>query len=372
MARTKKEPIQEYASLRGVKLFKPGRHNNIEFDEQALDVIAASSNACHKLILESIGKTEYDGNPQIDLNGKPIPALLNLNHQSHLAETIKDAVKYATAKFYTTIDKGIKYLMADFENVPADIAMFLKEKFPKRSIELIPWLEDPQTHIKHPYVIRSVGFLDDTMPPAVTGLDDNFVVAFSQIQTFSLDFEENPTQENRIMEEKQEATTPESLQVSLVEFQEVKNALEQAKKDAEITRLLLEKERQTRERAEIQMFCEKQMNQGTAPAYFPKEFTEFVLKLDNSQVIEFTAEVKKTPRQWFLDYIAMFAKHVPGREEAPGLGKQPMLTREAQRLAKVQEFTEQAKTKATNPKDEREVYFLAYQEAITRAPELFE
>jgi hypothetical protein len=366
------EDLLTFAKIEGIELFRPGIHNGIEFSEADIDTMAASSNAYLDFVLESADKGSYEDNPALQRDLKPIPGLINLNHQQHLAETFKEASKGVRARFYTTIKNGVKTLCADLSNVRNDLAEFIRAKFPQRSIELIPSLFNRRTGTTYPLVIRSIGFLDTNMPPAVTGLASDLIVSFSRVLTFSCaaqDATPNKKEKKAMAEEIKDpkpTPTPEAPpQVSVAEFAALKAQLAQAEQG-------LEAERQARAAMEIKLFCEQALAQGVAPAAFPAGFVPFAMALSNNNVMEFAAGVKQTPRAWFLEYAKTNAPRIPAGTQPIESGKaETPVTPDQLRAAKIQEFAAIATQQANNPKDEREVYRIAYQKAVEKYPELF-
>lgn len=396
MPRRKKQ-VTEFADLLGVKVFIPGIHNDKEFSEDVMQRIVEDTNESLPYLMESAEKGEYEGNPQIDLQGKPIPGIINLNHQEILPETIKKATKDVKASLYTKIINGVKWVVADLKDVPNDIAKFLKEKHFLRSVELMPRHYNPKLQRIVDYAVRSIGFLDPSMPPAVKGQANDFVVQFSddnnRIITVYLDIEAEAEkqaditiEENNDMADKDVNQVPEkeAPAVSVDEFAkieakiaEMQAALTQEKEDKQRLSLELADERKTREIQEIQNFCDSLCLKHRASPAFVDDLQPILEKADNSQILKFGENDEKPLRQAIAEFAVNVLENakaliVPTGEEAPGSTAQPEKGRskEARQLAKIDEFKQQIRSQQPDL-PEQEIFMKAYELAKNSDSKLF-
>lgn len=185
------EVPSEMAALIDVPVLRAGKHyshnaGEIEITEEQLDDILEGSQALIPLIKESLETGIYRGNETLKL--AKMPSFLNLVHDNILAETIKERTKGVNVeynkKYFEHPDTGeqVPWITQTFRDVPADIAEAIKTRFPKRSVELIPYV-NPDTGKAYNMAIRSTAFLNNEWketPPAVSGQDDNLQVEFSQ------------------------------------------------------------------------------------------------------------------------------------------------------------------------------------------------
>lgn len=183
--------VKEMATLVDVPILRAGKHNShnageIEITEEQLDEILEGSQALAPIVKESFNTGVYRGNEALKL--KTMPGFLNLVHDNILADTIKERTKGVNVeygkKFFENPDTGeqIPWITQTFRNVPQDIAEAIKTRFPKRSVELIPFT-NPETGKQYRMAIRSTAFLNNEWretPPAVKGQDDNLHIEFSQ------------------------------------------------------------------------------------------------------------------------------------------------------------------------------------------------
>ena len=160
--------IEEFSTLKGVPVFKAGNHDNTLYSDLDLDEMVSSFNDNKQYLRKSFDAGAYPENEHIILN-KPIPAFLNLNHQRALPQAFKDLCKAATLSLSTQVIDGVKWIVADVGNLTGEVADFIKNHFPFRSVEIIPRLKNPTTQTWYKNVIRSIGFLDPKTPPAVVG-----------------------------------------------------------------------------------------------------------------------------------------------------------------------------------------------------------
>ena len=167
--------IENFARIKDVPVFRAGTHNGLSFTESEIDDMIASSNECLPFLMESIQQGAYRENKHL-ANIKKIPPLLNLGHGRFLADSLKDLVKDISVSFTKQGD----WIAATYENVKSDVAEFLRERFPLRSVELIPSLFNPLTGKNYKNVIRSVAFLPGDIPPAVAGQTPELAIEFAE------------------------------------------------------------------------------------------------------------------------------------------------------------------------------------------------
>lgn len=349
---TRYQLIDEFARLRDVPVMKAGTHNGETFDDARLERMAAAANACQPYIQESITIGAYRDNPEIVLT-KPIPGIINLNHQLLLPETFKDAVKGATMRFKTAMIDGVKWLVATFDGLKADVAHFLAAKHPFRSVEIIPSLNVNGTRWED--VVRSVGFLSPDMPPAVSGQTPRLLAEYAEsgvkiiISEFAEieaettpEHEQHTTEENNDMGTKKDEAQPVSVS-EFMEMQELVKALqeqlaamqatlaaateekaemeaekiaieEEAKKqlmakegemqanDAAAQAALMAKEEELKikekalEAEQVKVFCERLIHEYHAAPAFLSVAKPLIDMMDANQIKEFAGGNQMTPR----------------------------------------------------------------------------
>jgi hypothetical protein len=334
---------QEFADLKQVKLMYPGVHNNKEITPEMLELMAQNTPECWEYLRQSEEAGLYAENEHIDLKGKPIPGFINLNHQEDLPDTIKKVAKNIGVKLYTKMLNGVKWLCGDFSNVPNDLAKFIKQKYPMRSIELMPPLYNPLKKRVFPYVIRSVGFLSREMPPAVSGQQNDFVVVYSandsqEIETFVLDVEDRENMEGiepmADKETKQTAKNPvDSPQKEDNRIEEFQAQLEKQNQLIEEFRVQLEKEREekkilteiinqdreereeekkARSQKDIQDFCKRLITyHDIQPAVLNEDFQAQLMNLNATEIIEFSEDYQRSQRDFWMDWISKWLTNDP-------------------------------------------------------------
>ncbi len=417
--------IEMFAKMIGVPVFRAGSHNGYEFSESDLDVMVASSNACSDFVRASAESGAYEENPHITLQA-PIPALVNLNHQQVLPDTMKAACREISAYFYKKLIDGKNWIVADLSNVKSEVATFLASKFPQRSVELIPSLYNPFSKTTYKNVIRSIGFLDMDTTPAVSGQTPNLAIEFEQEQIITLysdveftelqeslepvevcNMEDKKTVITNIEEDTQapivssppvkapdptpkhqdrEGLKLQEFEAKLQEFEErTKTAEAQAKvaeKKAEVAQVHWQEERTKREAGEIQQYCKDLAHEQHAAPAALKLVEPILDKLDNSGVIEFSEGNKQTVRQAIQGLVTSLitmkkedALTVPIGEfsaDAVQIDDTNKASRQELQTEKIAEFAQAAKAEATDPKNQGEVWSLAYQMAIGAEPTLFD
>ena len=181
----------ELATLVDVPILRAGKHvshnaGEIEITEEELDDILEGSTALIPLVKESLETGVYRGNESLKL--AKMPGFINLVHDDLLRDTIKERTKGVNVeyskKYFQDPATGeqVPWMTQTFRDVPTDIAEAIKTRFPKRSVELIPF-KDPATGKSYRMAVRSTAFLNNEWretPPAVKGQDANLQIAFSQ------------------------------------------------------------------------------------------------------------------------------------------------------------------------------------------------
>jgi len=370
------------ATIHDVEIFRVGKHNNEEFPPERVSRIIENSNACLPYILESIEKGMYEGNPHVDIVTKPIPGLINFAHQRYLKDTLKDAVKDVSVEFKRRGD----WIVATLKNLKSDIAEFLKERFPFRSVELMPPITiNGQTFTD---VIRSIAFLPPDIPPAVSGQSPHFAVEYSASGGFIRLFSQIESQEEDTPMAEEKTKQEQTPIVSVDEFAELKAKVAEmqakADKDAQEKSELqarLQIETTKREQNEIAMFCKGlETDFGASPAFLGL-VKPLLDRADNHAIVEF-AEGRKTPMREELQRVLTDilknkdALTVPVGEFAAQIHADPSkqkVSAEESTQAKIQEFMETAKGEAKNPNDKNEIFLIAsglaakkYGDALTK------
>lgn len=181
----------ELATLHDVPVLRAGTHHShnagdITLSEDDLDEILEGSTALIPIVKESFETGVYRGNE--DLHLSKMPGFLNFVHDGLLNETIKDRTKgvdvsYGKTYFEDPITgERTPWITQTFRDVPHDIAEAIRTRFPKRSVELIPFT-DPTSGKDYRMAIRSTAFLNKTWietPPAVSGQTDDLQIEFSR------------------------------------------------------------------------------------------------------------------------------------------------------------------------------------------------
>jgi hypothetical protein len=352
--------IENFADLKQVKLMKTGTHNGLQVDAAILNLMARSTMEALDYLKESIEMQSYAGNT-VNLGGRPIPALLNLNHQEDLPDVMRTALSGVTLdKMY--VKDG--WLTADYGNVPPDVAKFLKAKYPLRSVEILPPIYHPKKQKILPYVVRSVALLDASMPPAVKGQANDFVVMYSALDGGTI---ETYTMEVDTMDKKQEETpiTPPGNEQQIAEFKAQLDAQKAAaeaeikKRDEQIAALSAQMKAQqdAAEKQAVNLFCDDLiLSKGVKPDALRQDVRDQLLKLNHSEVMEFS-DGKKSQRAFWMDYIASLLPGVAGVPQGQIAAFQAHRAEGIKsELEEIESFRAQAEKQANNPKDEREVF----------------
>jgi len=391
--------MRAFAKLKHVEIMTPGTHNGIPIGDQEIARMEQETNESLPYLTSQIGKTAYDSNPDINLKGKLIPGVIDLNHQEDLPDSFIDIVKNATMRVYSTIENGVKKLFAEFDGLPDDVAMFLDRKYPNRSVEIMPPFFDPLLQKVQRWAIRSVGFLDETMPPAVDGMNPNFVVEFARRNEISVICCANTNQiaEGEIAmatKNTEEQKTPQvtagtehgtstpagnqpspptseilEMQAKLKEFED---RMKKAEERADNAEARADKVEAVNREQEVTMFLKQLEHDGVAVVALGEGVKEQLLALPDKEVVKFAASdgtVKEvSPREFWGAYIKNFAPKVERRELTPD-GEEPTSIIE---MRKKQIEKKQDEIRKSNPNMREDlVRAQAYSAAIAESPQLY-
>ncbi len=390
--------IDEFATLRDVKVFKPGTHNGEAYTPTEVEAMIADSNECAEYIKTSIEAGIYDGN-DFDLE-KPIPGLLNIEHQKYLPDTIKQAVKDISVEYQRQGD----WVTATFYNVKDEIAKFLQAGFPFRSVEIVKHLKNTLNGKTYNNILRSVGFLQAN--PAVPQ-EPGYAVEFASqadapvIMLYSQTEEpqQGDTMEPIVKEEAQGINIPAAVEtppaVSIEEYdaltarqaeqdktiKEMQDDMKRAEAENVEMKTRLDSARQEQDAQSITMYCDKLIHEQEASPSFIGLIMPHLIHADHSAVVEFSAEQHATRREalqtLFAEVVEMSKKStitVPVGAALKPDHADPIEEKESplqQQERCVAEFAGKAKSQATNPHDEQEVYGIALKLAVAEHPELF-
>lgn len=187
----------ELASLVDVPILRAGKHyaakalngepGEVDISEEELDEILEGSQVLAPIVKESIGTGFYQfGDESVRL--PKMPGFINFVHDGLLKETLKERTKNVNVeygkKYFENPETGerVAWITQTFRDVPTDIAEAIKTRFPKRSVELMPFT-DPTTGKQYKMAVRSTAFLNNDWRetrPAVSGQDDKLNIEFSQ------------------------------------------------------------------------------------------------------------------------------------------------------------------------------------------------
>jgi hypothetical protein len=294
--------IENFATLKDVPIFRAGTHNGEEYTSEDVDAMVESGNACSEYIEQSIQSGKYEGNENIVLT-KSIPGLLNFAHQRYLKDTLKELSEGVGVKW----GKQGEWLTATLTNVKNELAEFIKDRFPFRSVELIPELKIGDRIFKN--VPRSIGFLPPDIMPAVRGQSPELVLEYQEDQFITLysQTDEPPetahTQEEAVMEdnEQQEGISVEEFRALAQEVQELRDRntdLETEKGNLAERITQAEQERNKRDVVEFMRdLRSKNIKGADGVVYAPsKAFCDtvepMISKTDASTVLEFEEGAK--------------------------------------------------------------------------------
>ena len=283
--------VETFARIKNVPVFRAGTHNGLTFSDADIDEAIASTNECLPFLMESIERGEYRENPPLS-GVKKIPHLLNLGHGRFLADSLKELVKDVSVSF----SKQGDWIAATFDNVRSDVAEFLKERFPLRSVELIPSLYNPLTGRTYKNVIRSVAFLPGDIPPAVSGQTPDLAIEFAEttpiLTLFSRFDEEKEVMKDEITGAEMNA---EKEAIRAAEFAELTaqiQAFEERLSKTEAEKAAIEKRLNAAETknkaADIMAFCAKLQHEFHASPVF-LEKAKGLLMQETNGVLSFGA-----------------------------------------------------------------------------------
>lgn len=328
--------IETFAKIKDVPIFRAGTHNGLTFSDDDIENIVNASNEVLPFIQESIQAGAYRENPHLE-SVKSIPALLNLGHGRFLPDSLKELVKDVSVKF----QRQGEWITATFENVKSDVAAFLKDRFPLRSVELIPSLYNPQTGKTYKNVIRSVAFLPGDIPPAVSGQTSELAIEFEEqpILTVVSKFEEEskPMKDEitgaEMDAQKEAARVAEfaALQAQIADF-EARLSKAEAEK-ATIEKRLSEAETINRVK-EIEMFCARLTHEhGASPAYVEK--VKPLLMREENGIMQFSAtpESLKDFAEWVVGNVETVKVAIGEFAKADQDAPKPQNTQEARQFA---------------------------------------
>ena len=334
--------IETFAKIKNVPVFRAGTHNGLTFSDAEIDDMIASTNECLPFLKESIEQGAYRDNKHLAAVTK-IPHFLNLGHQRFLSDSLKELVKDVSVTFQKSGD----WIAATFDGVRSDIAEFLKDRFPLRSVELIPELFNPLNGKTYKNVIRSVAFLPGDIPPAVAGQSADLAIEFEQqpILTVVSKFEEEQTtmkdETTRIeMNAEKEADRVAmfaELQAQIKDFKARLSKTEQEK--AVIEKRLSDAETKNRVK-EIEMFCAKLTHEHNASPAFIEKVKPLLMREENG-IMQFNAtpESLKAFAEWVVQNIdsakVAIGEHAKAETAEPA-PKDPQTARklELERVAK--------------------------------------
>lgn len=332
--------VETFARIKNVPVFRAGTHNGLTFSEADIDEMIASSNEALPFIMESIQAGAYRDNPQLQ-GVKSIPALLNLGHSRFLSESLKELVKDVSIKFQKQGD----WITATFDGVKSDIAHFLRERFPLRSVEIIPSLFNPLTGRTHKNVIRSVAFLPGDIPPAVKGQTPELAIEFAEtpiVTAVSRFEEEKQTMPDELKIEEQQAQAAEMAELT-AQIKAFEDRLTRAENEKAALETRLNAAETKNKAADINMFCAKLAHEyGASPAFLGKMKPLFMQ--ESNGVITFGAseELLKGFVEWVVKNadaiaVAIGEKAAPDPNADPAAKKTPQEMRDLAVAAMAQE-----------------------------------
>jgi len=317
--------VENFAKIKNVPVFRAGTHNGLTFSDADIDEAIASSNECLPFLMESIDAGNYRENPALS-SVKKIPHFLNLGHGRFLADSLKDLVKDISVSF----SRQGEWIAATFDNVRADVAEFLRERFPLRSVELIPSLFNPITGKTYKNVIRSVAFLPGDIPLAVSGQTSELAIEFTEttpiLTLFSRFDEEKEPMKDEITGVEMDAEKEAARVAEFAELTAQIKAFEERLSRTEAEKAAMEQRLNAAETknkaADIEMFCEKlRLEHHASPAFMEKAKPLFMQ--ESNGVISFGAN--EDLLKGFVEWVVKNADaiSVAMGEAAPAEQKEP-------------------------------------------------
>jgi hypothetical protein len=278
---------------------------------------------------------------------------------------------------------------------------FIKDRFNYRSIELLPVLKNPLDGKTYRNVIRSIGFLPPDIPPAVAGQNPSLALEFAEEQdgdeyivvftgSAHTHIQEDTTmkiqdESQKTQDVSQEGKVVDARPLDVEEFEALKaRVLEMEKRESamrEENKTLsaqLTAETQKREEQAIHMFCQdmstrqisdKQGNRYIVAQAFVDQVKPLLSGLDNSTVVEFSAEKKQTSREAVQELCKQVVElaasgvlvmpigleeyaqhHSPPEEQAHPKSEKELI---------LEFYGQDARQEAKNPEDPNEVFLIA-------------
>lgn len=316
--------VESFAKIKNVPVFRAGTHNGLSFTDADIDEMIASTNECLPFLGESIQAGAYRDNAKLQ-GVKQIPAFLNLGHNRFLSESLKELVKDVSVSFH----KSGEWIAATFDGVRSDIAEFLKDRFPLRSVELIPELFNPLTNKTYKNVIRSVAFLPGDIPPAVAGQTPDLAIEFeaSPILTIVSTFEEEKEpMKDEITGAELDAQKEEERVAIFAELQAQIAAFEERLSKTEAEKAAIEKrlsEAETKNKAaDIEAFCAKLKHEHRASPVFLEKAKGLLMQEQNGVV---TFGANEDLIKGFVEWVVKNAENIAVAmgEQAPAEQKEP-------------------------------------------------
>lgn len=316
--------LETFAKIKNVPVFRAGTHNGLTFSDADIDDIIASTNECLPFLMESIQSGAYRDNAKLQ-GVKQIPSVLNLGHGRFLADSLKELVKDVSVSFH----KSGNWIAATFDGVRSDVAEFLKDRFPLRSVELIPELYNPLTNKTYKNVIRSVAFLPADIPPAVAGQTPDLAIEFEATPILTLfsmfDEEEKPMKDETTgveMNAEKEAIRAAEFAELTAQIQAFEERLSKTEAEKAAIEQRLNAAETKNKAADIEMFCERlRLEHHASPAFMEKAKPLFIREANG--VIEFGAseDLLKGFVEWVVKNAEAIA--VAMGEQAPAEQKEP-------------------------------------------------
>ena len=318
--------IESFAKIKDVPVFRAGTHNGLTFSDTEIDAMISDTNEALPFLMESMQAGAYRENPHLQ-GVKGIPAFLNLGHQKFLPESLKELVKDVSVKFHKQGD----WIAATFDNVRSDVAEFLKERFPLRSVEIIPRLFNPLTGREYKNVIRSVAFLPGDIPPAVAGQSPDLAIEFEAAPILTaysridegesiMKDEETKAEMNADAAKAVQLAEFQALQTQIKEFEQRLSAAETEK--AEIQKRLTDAETVNRSK-DIELFFDKLIHAHQVSPVFVEKAKPLFMQNHNG-VITFgaTEDALKAFAEWVagnVDKVAVaIGEKAASEQDEPG------------------------------------------------------
>lgn len=269
--------VESFAALKDIPVFRAGTHNGLTFSDAEIDQAVRDTAECLPFLREAIASGEYRGNDALNAEhaarGLKIPAFINLAHNRFLPDTLKAILTDSTFD----LRRVGEWIVASFGNLKADIAEFIRDRFPFRSVELIKNLYNPQTNKTYPLVFRSVAFLPADIPPAVSGQTPELTIEFAQssILTVVSHFEEATKMKDEVtgaeMDAQKEADRIAEFAAMQTRLAEFEARLSRAESEKAVVEQRLNAAETKNKTAEVEMFIQRLSHEhGASPAFISK------------------------------------------------------------------------------------------------------